>query len=171
MNYSVLETMLGWVGLIYSDKGLSRLILPDKSEQNIVAQIQFYAGREPISRDDTYRWRYEIEDYFSGVPVNFNCELDLSRATNFQRHVWKQTIHIPYGEVRSYQWVAMQLGNKFASRAVGHALAKNPVPVIIPCHRVIYGDGKLGGFEGKPDISRIKYMLLNLEGVNTIQSN
>ena len=171
MKYSVFETKFGWVGLIYSDKGLSRLILPDKSERNAIAQIKLYTDNEPLIHEDACMWRHEIEDYFRAIPVNFSCKVDLPRATKFQSLVWEQTMLIPYGEVRSYQWIAMRLGNKFTSRAVGQALAKNPVPVVIPCHRVIYNNGKLGGFGGKSDISRIKCMLLNLEGVDPISSN
>ena len=139
--------------------------MSDQSEKDVVARIKFYSKNEPLVHDDVCTWRHEIEDYFRAVPVNFSCKLDLFRATEFQINVWKHTALIPYGEVRSYQWIAMKLGNKFASRAVGQALAQNPVPIIIPCHRVIYSNGRVGGFCGKADASKIKRMLLNLEGV------
>jgi methylated-DNA-[protein]-cysteine S-methyltransferase len=68
------------------------------------------------------------------------------RATNFQKKVWEVVKTIPYGQTRTYKWVAEKIGNPKAFRAVGQALKKNPLPGIIPCHRVIRSDGKLGGF-------------------------
>jgi len=89
-----------------------------------------------------------LRDYFAGQRVAFADELDLSRATVFQRGVWQLTRLIPYGETRSYGWVAERLGKAGAGRAVGQALGRNPLPVIIPCHRVVAKDGGLGGYSG-----------------------
>lgn len=75
-----------------------------------------------------------------------SLEIDLSRYTPFQRKVWEVVKTIPHGETRSYKWVAEKLGNPRAVRAVGQALKKNPLPGVIPCHRVIRSDGSLGGF-------------------------
>lgn len=89
-----------------------------------------------------------LKDYFAGQRVDFPDKLDLSWATEFQRRVWRVTRLIPYGETRSYGWVAEKLGKNGAARAVGQALARNRLPVIIPCHRVLAGDGDLGGYSG-----------------------
>ena len=78
--------------------------------------------------------------------MDFADRLDLSSATAFQRDVWEATLRIPFGETRSYSWVAAQIGKPQAARAVGQALGRNPLPVIIPCHRVIATDGSLAGF-------------------------
>jgi len=72
--------------------------------------------------------------------------IDLSKYTPFQRKVWEVVQTIPYGETRSYKWVAERIGNPRAVRAVGQALKRNPLPGIVPCHRVICSDGSLGGF-------------------------
>ena len=101
---------------------------------------------------------------FSGVQVAFQDELDLGTATLFQRRVWETTQLIPYGETRSYRWVAEHMGQPTAARAVGQALAKNPIPIIIPCHRVVTNNGKLGGFSGGP---KMKRYLLRLEQPNS----
>jgi len=86
----------------------------------------------------------------------------LSSSSPFERRVWKVTSTIPAGQTRSYQWVACRVGNPLAARAVGRALAKNPLPIIIPCHRVIKKDATLGGYSlGK----REKEVLLRTEGV------
>ena len=83
----------------------------------------------------------------------------------FQREVWEATRLIAYGEARSYQWVAGQIKKPKATRAVGQALGSNPLPIIVPCHRVLASDGKLGGFTGGLDM---KKNLLHLEGLRSI---
>ncbi len=94
----------------------------------------------------------------------FPLPLDYSAGTPFQRRVWKAITRIPYGRVRSYQWVAIRVGGKQYARAVGMALGANPVPVVVPCHRIIAQDGSLGGFScGLP----VKRRLLRLEGTLT----
>jgi len=98
--------------------------------------------------------------YLSGDKITFPDELDLSGATPFQRKVWEITRLIPYGETRSYAWVAEQVNKPRAARAVGQALARNPLPIIIPCHRVVTIDGRLGGFSGGVET---KSRLLHLE--------
>ena len=103
--------------------------------------------------------------YFSGQRETFPDELDLSVATPFQREVWKATKLIPHGETRSYLWVAKQIKRPEAARAVGQALGRNPLPVIIPCHRVIASDGQLGGFS---DGLEMKRYLLCLEASASI---
>ncbi len=104
-----------------------------------------------------------LRKYFSGKRVLFDLPLDIRYYTRFQRAVWRATAGIPYGETRSYAWVAERIGNPRAVRAVGRALGANPVPVIIPCHRVIGSSGKLCGFAGGLEL---KQKLLALENTN-----
>ena len=86
--------------------------------------------------------------YFSGKPVTFHVPLDLTGGTPFQQKVWRVLCSIPYGQTRSYGWVARKLGKPGAARAVGTACGANPIPIIVPCHRVIASDGSLGGYSG-----------------------
>jgi O-6-methylguanine DNA methyltransferase len=102
----------------------------------------------------------ELSITLMDIEVNFESILDLSIGTGFQRKVWKKVSEIPYGELRSYKWIANEIGNLHAVRAVGNAVGKNPVPPIIPCHRVIRSDGKLGGFSSG---IALKKCLLKLE--------
>ncbi|MDP7620302.1 MAG: methylated-DNA--[protein]-cysteine S-methyltransferase, partial [Dehalococcoidia bacterium] len=102
----------------------------------------------------------ELSSYFNGHRVNFESILDLSIGTGFQRKVWEKVSEIPYGELKSYKWIADEIGNPNGVRAVGNAVGKNPVPPIIPCHRVIRSDGKLGGFSSG---IALKKCLLKLE--------
>ena len=96
------------------------------------------------------RWqttaRRELGAYFAGRQRSFTAPCDLGGLPPFTRAVLRITAGIPYGEVRSYRWVAERLGKPRAMRAVGNALARNPIPIIIPCHRVVRSDGALGGF-------------------------
>ena len=89
-----------------------------------------------------------LKQYFAGKKVSFDLRLDLSSGTKFQQKVWLALKKIPYGETRSYRWIANQIGKPKAVRAVGNALGANPLPIILPCHRVIASDGTLGGFGG-----------------------
>jgi methylated-DNA-[protein]-cysteine S-methyltransferase len=103
-----------------------------------------------VSQDGAQRWQgiaeREIDNYFAGKLRSFSALCDLDGLPPFTRAVLKVTAQIPYGEVRSYRWIAEKLGKPGASRAVGNALAKNPIPIIIPCHRVVRSDGTIGGF-------------------------
>lgn len=96
------------------------------------------------------RWKMaadrELRAYFSGRLHSFSIPCDLHGLPPFMRAVLRITAQIPYGAVRSYQWVAERLGKPKATRAVGNALARNPIPIVIPCHRVVRSDGTLGGY-------------------------
>ena len=101
-----------------------------------------------------------FKQYLAGQRITFSQGLDLRGATSFQQAVWKATSAIPYGETRSYSWVAERIGKPLAARAVGQALGRNPVPIIVPCHRVIASEGDLGGFSGGLELKRL---LLEIE--------
>jgi O-6-methylguanine DNA methyltransferase len=104
--------------------------------------------------------RKELAQYFDGRRTDFTVPLDLRTGTEFQRQCWGILTKIPYGEIRSYQEVAKAAGRPAASRAVGQANHANPIPIVIPCHRVINADGHLGGYGGGLDV---KEQLLALE--------
>ena len=104
-----------------------------------------------------------LRAYFDGHSVDFPDRLDFSGATPFQHSVWQAARLIPYGETHSYAWVAGQIGKPDAARAVGQALGRNPLPIIIPCHRVLAADGGLGGFSGG---IKVKRFLLSMEGAS-----
>jgi methylated-DNA-[protein]-cysteine S-methyltransferase len=90
--------------------------------------------------------REELAEYFTGSRTFFGVPVDLSRVPPFERAALEAASRIPYGEVRTYKWIAEQLGKPDAARAVGGAMAGNPVPLIVPCHRVVKTDGGLGGY-------------------------
>ena len=154
LNYTAFNTKMGWVGVLGSAQGLLRATLPQRSVQEacrLLGDGVNQATRSPCLFDDLME---RLKVYFSTHKVTFPDELDLSQATPFQREVWETTRLIPYGETRSYTWVAEQTGKPRAVRAVGQALSRNPLPIIIPCHRVVASDGKLGGYGGGVEMKR-----------------
>ena len=161
LEYLTFQTEMGWVGILASANGLLATTLPHPSAEaarqmlgDAVSQAEWVTHRLADLAE-------RIKAYFSGKKVNFPDEFDLSGFTTFQRQVWLQTRLIPYGETRSYSWVAEQIGKPRATRAVGQALGKNPLPIIVPCHRVVASDGGLGGFSGGLEMKR---KLLEVEG-------
>ena len=106
----------------------------------------------------------QLADYFSGKRADFTMPLDLRSITEFQRAVLQETARIPYGQVRTYGQVAINIGRPRAARAVGGALAHNPIGIIIPCHRVVAHDGRLHGYSSPYGI-RTKAALLEHEGI------
>ena len=102
------------------------------------------------SHPSAHRWRVkaqkELRSYLSGRSRSFSTPCDLRGLPAFTHAVLKAAAQIPYGEVRSYPWLAQRLGKPKAARAVGNALARNPIPIIIPCHRVVRSNGTLGGY-------------------------
>jgi len=104
-----------------------------------------------------------LKAYFAGKRVQFKENFDLKGGTDFQKKVWRAIQRIPFGQTRSYGWLARQVGGKNKARAVGAACGSNPIPILIPCHRVIREDGGLGGYGGGLGI---KKKLLKIEGAN-----
>lgn len=124
-------------------------------------------GIEPTdNRGRTAELRQQLEQFFAGDRRHFDLRL-APRGTQFQLVAWKQLCEIPYGETRSYGEMAREMGRPKASRAVGRANATNPIPVIVPCHRVIGADGSLTGFGGGLDA---KVALLELEALHSPQA-
>ena len=165
LNYIIFDTDAGWVGVLGSAKGLLRTTLPQRSAEEarqLLGDGVNYAAWAPHLFDDLAQ---RLRIYFGGHRATFSDKLDLSGATAFQREVWEITRLIPYGETRSYAWVARQIKKPNAARAVGQALGRNPLLIIVPCHRVLASDGKLGGFGGGLDMKRY---LLRLEAAQIL---
>ena len=154
LNYLIFNTSLGWIGSLSSQDGLRRLVLPQPSPEQTLHLLNEFALKWHNQILSEAKTNYfgdlpeRIKHYLRGEPISFPDKLDLSWASPFQRRVWEVTQSIPYGETRTYAWVADKLGMSKAARAVGQALTRNPLPIIIPCHRVICSNGSLGGFSG-----------------------
>ncbi|MBU5336449.1 methylated-DNA--[protein]-cysteine S-methyltransferase [Intestinibacter bartlettii] len=156
--------------LFFYDTELGKLGIRDDG-QNIT---HVYFGSENISKDDvvieesdlTKLAYIQIKEYIDGKRTVFDLPIH-PNGTEFQIKVWKALTEIPYGETRSYKDIAISIGNEKACRAVGMANNKNPIPIIIPCHRVVGSNKKLVGYAGGLDL---KERLLNLEGISVQQN-
>jgi methylated-DNA-[protein]-cysteine S-methyltransferase len=150
---------LGPVWVLATQAGLRSLGLGDREAPS--AREARALGIHYVKRP---RWtdpaRRALEDYFAGLAPALDLKLDLAEGSRFERRVWEVTRRVPYGAVVSYGMLASRLGIPGAARAVGNALGKNPVPIVVPCHRVIHGDLSIGGFSSG---LRWKRFLLELE--------
>jgi methylated-DNA-[protein]-cysteine S-methyltransferase len=161
LKYTVFNTDIGWIGLLSSSAGLLQATLPRPSQEEAFSLLGDRTGQATLSSEPFDDLIERLRSYFSGHKTTFPDSLDLSKATPFQREVWQTLRLIPYGETRSYAWVAESISRPEAARAVGQAVGKNPLAIIVPCHRVIASDGTLGGFSGGLELKR---HLLRLEG-------
>jgi len=163
MIYSVFETEFGWCSIV-GERGKLIEITPFLSTEETAYSCVVSKYKKAINDPGSFVLeKADIKNYFTGEKIDFEFSLDLSRYTRFQRKVWAITKKIPYGEIRTYSWVSKELNNLKSSRAVGTALAKNPFPLVIPCHRIIKKNGGLGGFSAAGGIG-VKASLLKMEG-------
>ena len=161
--YSRFDSPFGHVFVASTPKGICLVSFSKITEAKFLSLLRKRFQKDIIRNDKVLaNVRKGLLDYFNGCPVRFKVPLDLSIGTQFQRKVWRKVREIPYGELRSYKWVARSIGRAHASRAVGNAVGRNPVAPIVPCHRVVCSDGTLGGYSSGV---AIKKRLLNLEGI------
>jgi len=156
---------MGWVGAAASAHGVAFVTLPMPTEESALEKL--LAARPDASLDPSPSALLDaicrdLTAFYSGNRVDFDQPLDLAGRPPFFRRVWEIVQAVPWGATLSYGEVARLAGAPRAGRAVGSAMAHNPVPPLVPCHRVLRGDGRLGGFGGGLDMKR--QMLLN-EGV------
>jgi methylated-DNA-[protein]-cysteine S-methyltransferase len=153
--YKTMPSPVGNLKLVASDKGLVAILWENDNPKRVRLGDLVLNNDHPILRE-TER---QLKEYFQRKRKSFSLTLDLI-GTKFQNDVWQALVAIPFGETRSYGQIARQLGNPQATRAVGAANGRNPVSIIVPCHRVIGASGKLTGFAGGLDV---KAQLLGLE--------
>jgi len=156
------RTGFGWVGIVASEAGLVELTLPRATEAETLHHLRELHG--PGEPDDgrLAALKTSLEAYFRGEQVSFDeWTLDASAGTLFQRRVWAITRAIPRGQTRTYGDLARAAGSPGGARAVGQSMARNPWPIIVPCHRVVGSNGRLTGFGGGLEM---KQRLLDMEG-------
>jgi len=160
MKYTVFATPFGWIACLGSLKGLRKMTLPQPSPQqamDLIGEENESAEHDPDFFSELIQ---QVTAYFNGEECSFSVKLDFGDASPFQKAVWQATRSIPCGETASYSEIAYRAGNPGAARAVGKALNQNPLPLVIPCHRVIGRNGNLCGFGGG---IAMKEALLTLE--------
>lgn len=143
LAYKTMNSPVGKLKLVASDKGLVAVLWENDKPSRVRLDELVEDGKHPTLRDA----ERELQEYFAGKRKTFSVALDM-RGTSFQKSVWHALLAIPFGETRSYGELAKQLGNPQAMRAVGAANGRNPISIIVPCHRVIGSSGKLTGFAG-----------------------
>lgn len=156
LAYKMIDSPVGKLKLIASDKGLVAILWESDSPHRVRLGDLVADEQHPVLMES----ERQLGEYFAGKRKSFSIALDM-RGTRFQKEVWEALLAIPFGETRSYGQLAKQLGNPRATRAVGDANGKNPLSIILPCHRVIGSSGKLTGFAGGLET---KAHLLSLEG-------
>ena len=159
----VLQSPWGWIGISETFKGIDGIVLPQRSKRVVESDLRKMRGMPLELRDSTrLRTAYsQLLDYLVGDRKTFDLPVDDSQGTPFQRRVWHVLQQVPYGTLRSYQWIATRVGGRRYARAVGSAVGANPLPIVIPCHRIVGQDASLGGFSGGLPMKR---KLLTLEG-------
>lgn len=159
--YTCIFTKIGKMDLASTGKGLCAVGLGNMTQEEFLGPVRrtFRGYKFEESPRRNSQAAKEIEEYLQGKLRVFTSPLDLV-GTPFQLRVWQELMRIPYGSTRTYAQVAEKIGSVSLARAVGAACGANPVPIVVPCHRVIASDGTLGGFGGG---LAIKQMLLDLE--------
>jgi methylated-DNA-[protein]-cysteine S-methyltransferase len=157
------DSPLGVIIVGATRDGLVRVGLPAEDEGAVLEQLAERVSARVLhaSRDSLTQTRRELDEYFGGNRQAFGIPLDWRLTSGFRREVLRATAGIPYGETASYRDVATRAGSPNAVRAAGSALATNPLPIVVPCHRVLRSGGGLGGYAGGPET---KAALLHLEG-------
>jgi methylated-DNA-[protein]-cysteine S-methyltransferase len=165
-QYHVFDSFLGLCGIVWSPKGVTRVQLPERDTSALHARMPKgeRQEREGLPRD-VARAVAKLTRYFEGEKVDFvDLSLDLSACSAFNREVYEAARLVSWGETATYGELARRAGSPGAARAVGHALARNPVAIVIPCHRILSAGAKIGGFSAHGGIA-LKERLLGLEGV------
>lgn len=160
--YEILDSPLGTLGLVVDDHGRA-LAVEYSNPGSAVDQADYphYRGCRVLpAGGKSDQLKQELVEYFAGSRHEFEVELKLA-GSPFQRAVWQALLQVPYGRTVTYSALAAEIGKPRASRAVGNAMAANPLPIVIPCHRVTAAGGKLGGYSGGVEKKRF---LLSLEG-------
>ncbi|MBU4319055.1 MAG: MGMT family protein [Proteobacteria bacterium] len=162
--HHIFPTAYGYCAVLFQDQPLRLMetLLPVSDKKLLTPRIPTHSRETQTPGSEILAFVNAIRDYFLGNPLKISFEeLDLAPYTLLQKKVLQAVFEIPFGETRSYGNIAKSIGNPGAARFVGTTMAKNPFPILIPCHRVIKSDGTLGQFGGG---SELKAKMLQLEG-------
>ena len=161
--YGTYESPLGPLTVFVTPRGLVRLSYPGEPIESQLDELAaLISPRVMAAPERTDEVRRQLDDYFGGTRRDFELPVDWRLLHGFRGQVLKATARIPFGKVSSYREIATRAGSPNAYRAAGNALGSNPVPIVVPCHRVLHAGGGLGGYTGGLERKRF---LLELEGV------
>jgi methylated-DNA-[protein]-cysteine S-methyltransferase len=160
VSFDVAETPIGPLLLAVTERGLCRISFdpePDRETETLARTFGVRVLRVPREVDPVRR---ELDEYFEGRRRGFDLPLDLRGREGFSRDILERLAKVPYGEVTTYKSLAVEAGNPRAARAVGTIMNRNPIPIVLPCHRVVGSNGSLVGYGGGLERKRL---LLDLE--------
>lgn len=147
--YTLMDSSIGRLVIASTDRGLIRIMLPGEKNSDSIARLQEAYTSEALVEDCDKNKNAvkQLREYFEGTRTVFTLALEL-RGTEFQKSVWRTVARVPYGQTKSYGDIAREIAKPKACRAVGAANGANPIPIVIPCHRIIGSDGSMTGFGG-----------------------
>ncbi|HKI22058.1 MAG TPA: methylated-DNA--[protein]-cysteine S-methyltransferase [Gaiellaceae bacterium] len=160
VSFDVADTQIGPLLLAVTERGLCRISFdpePDRETETLARTFGVRVLRAPRELDPVRR---ELDEYFEGRRRDFDLPLDLRGREGFSRDILERLAKVPYGEVTTYKSLAVEAGNPRAARAVGTIMNRNPIPIVLPCHRVVGSNGSLVGYGGGLERKR---QLLDLE--------
>jgi methylated-DNA-[protein]-cysteine S-methyltransferase len=154
--YATLDSPVGKLLLASTPRGLVRVAYLDGTDDDVLTDLAARVSPRVLAAPRKLDGpRRELDEYFAGLRRQFEIGLDWRLTQGFGRRVLKATAQIPYGAVSSYKRVATEAGSPRGHRAAGNALGSNPLPIIVPCHRVLHSDGGLGGYTGGTERKRV----------------
>ncbi len=159
LKFYACDTDVGWLGLVISPRGLRRTTLPRPARDEALRETLELGASEPVSEAEAGDLPLRVRDLAAGRQSAL--PIDWDGISPFRRAVLEETMRIPAGQTRSYGWLAAKVGRPRAARAVGRVMATNPLPLVVPCHRVVASDGSLHGYGGGLEM---KAALLKAEG-------
>jgi methylated-DNA-[protein]-cysteine S-methyltransferase len=163
MHYSIFKTRWGWFGLLGDDDGLRRTCLPLAEKEEVLSHLLANSEEAPTQLKTFGDCQEQVKAYFESVRVDFSgVAVDVSGFGAFEQAVWQTIRGISYGQTTTYTDLAARANRPRAIRAAANAVAKNPLPLIIPCHRILRKDRSLGGFSAPGGVDT-KKRLLDLE--------
>lgn len=162
VRFRIVQTAMGFAGFVATQRGLRAVQLPQKNRSAAVAGVRRAYPNAVEDANLLPNLARGLLRFFAGEPVDFDVPLDWTDYSDFETDVWQACRGVKYGETCSYKGLADRLGRPGGARAVGMAMAHNPCPIVVPCHRVVRSDGSLGGYSGPGGIG-FKQRLLEME--------
>jgi methylated-DNA-[protein]-cysteine S-methyltransferase len=163
VGFGFADSPFGPLLVAMSGRGLVRLAYPNERPDDVLAELAANVSPRVLeSAGATDPIRRELDEYFEGRRRGFSVPTDFALSRGFTRAILQRTAKIPFGHLATYREMATAAGSPRGARAAGNALGSNPIPIVVPCHRVVHADGGLGGYTGGIDR---KVVLLRLEGV------
>jgi methylated-DNA-[protein]-cysteine S-methyltransferase len=159
--YDMTDSPVGRLLVATTERGLCRIAFDPEPDRTLDELARAFGSRVLRSPKPLDRTRRELDEYFQGRLHQFDLEVDLTAVTDFHRSVLQELARVPYGQTATYGGLALKLGRPSAARAIGGAMNRNPIPIVLPCHRVVGAHGELTGYAG--GLER-KAALLELEG-------